>query len=69
PADSVLFAGIEDEHFYFVHSYAAKTDPADLGPSAVMTGNPYSRRSYEIFPRRAPQVGASHATFEDRKSV
>lgn len=29
-ADSVLFAGIEDERFYFVHSYAAKTDPASL---------------------------------------
>ena len=23
PADSVLFNGIEDEHFYFLHSYAA----------------------------------------------
>ena len=25
PADSVLFRGIEDERFYFVHSYAATT--------------------------------------------
>ncbi len=37
PADSVLFDGLSDadgsEHFYFVHSYAAKTDPAELlGP-------------------------------------
>ena len=38
PADSVLFAGIEDEHFYFVHSYVAKTDPASLldqGPTRL----------------------------------
>lgn len=38
PAGSVLFAGIEDEHFYFVHSYAAKTDPASLldqGPTRL----------------------------------
>lgn len=25
---STLFEGVEDERFYFVHSYAAKTDPA-----------------------------------------
>jgi glutamine amidotransferase len=25
PADSQMFAGIADEHFYFVHSYAART--------------------------------------------
>ena len=28
PAGSVLFDGVESERFYFVHSYAAKTDPA-----------------------------------------
>ena len=36
PAGTVLFDGVEDERFYFVHSYAAKTDPAVLlgpGPS------------------------------------
>lgn len=36
PRDSVLFDGVDDERFYFVHSYAAKTDPAVLlgpGPS------------------------------------
>ena len=33
PAGTVLFNGVEDERFYFVHSYAAKTDPAVLlGP-------------------------------------
>ena len=28
PADSVLFRGIENERFYFVHSYGVLTDPA-----------------------------------------
>ncbi|WP_315502203.1 imidazole glycerol phosphate synthase subunit HisH [Actinomyces radicidentis] len=28
PAGSALFDGVESERFYFVHSYAAKTDPA-----------------------------------------
>jgi len=28
PADSTLFAGIGDERFYFVHSYAARSFPA-----------------------------------------
>jgi imidazole glycerol-phosphate synthase subunit HisH len=33
PADSVLFEGIRDERFYFVHSYAAKTFPLEAhGP-------------------------------------
>lgn len=27
PADTVLFAGVEDARFYFVHSYAARTFP------------------------------------------
>lgn len=30
PEGTVLFRGVEDERFYFVHSYAAKTDPAAL---------------------------------------
>ena len=33
PQDSVLFDGVDDERFYFVHSYAATRDPAALlGP-------------------------------------
>ena len=33
PRDSVLFDGVDDERFYFVHSYAATRDPAALlGP-------------------------------------
>jgi glutamine amidotransferase len=30
PEDSVLFRGIEDERFYFVHSYAAKEWPLEV---------------------------------------
>lgn len=33
PRDSVLFDGVANERFYFVHSYAATEDPAELlGP-------------------------------------
>jgi glutamine amidotransferase len=32
PADSVLFAGIGDERFYFVHSYAAQEWTLDVVP-------------------------------------
>ena len=36
PRDSALFEGVADQRFYFVHSYAAKTDPAVLlGPGAA----------------------------------
>lgn len=31
PAGSEMFAGIADERFYFVHSYAAHSGPADVG--------------------------------------
>jgi glutamine amidotransferase len=37
PADSVLFRGVEDELFYFVHSYGVATDPADLLAEAGTT--------------------------------
>lgn len=30
PEDSLLLNGVENERFYFVHSYAAQTDPAAL---------------------------------------
>ena len=29
PAETVLFRGVEDQRFYFVHSYAVQTDPAE----------------------------------------
>ena len=36
PSDSVLFAGLEDERFYFVHSYAALSlDMPDFGSRTV----------------------------------
>lgn len=38
PADSALFASVEEERFYFVHSYAVQTDPAELltpGPTKL----------------------------------
>lgn len=40
PADSALFAGVAEERFYFVHSYAVLTDPGQdmagpLRPPAV----------------------------------
>ena len=33
PAGSVLFDGLHDERFYFVHSYAARTFPWEQAPS------------------------------------
>ncbi|MBV9870305.1 MAG: imidazole glycerol phosphate synthase subunit HisH [Frankiaceae bacterium] len=36
PPDSALFAGVEDERFYFVHSYAARAhDPSDAAGETV----------------------------------
>lgn len=35
-AGSALFQGVEDERFYFVHSYAAATDPAELMEAGPM---------------------------------
>jgi glutamine amidotransferase len=34
-AKSVLFSGVADERFYFVHSYAAKTWEMDIQPPFV----------------------------------
>ena len=36
PEDTVLFDGVQDERFYFVHSYGVQTDPAaELAGSAL----------------------------------
>ena len=40
---SQLFAGIEDELFYFVHSYAAKNDQS-LNPGSKVTTTSYGER-------------------------
>jgi imidazole glycerol-phosphate synthase subunit HisH len=39
PADSALFAGVRDERFYFVHSYAAR--PAGDGETVAEHGRPF----------------------------
>ena len=54
PSGSVLFDGVAEERFYFVHSYAATQDPAELlGPGAPPpppgTGGPH--RPHIIPPR------------------
>jgi imidazole glycerol-phosphate synthase subunit HisH len=47
PASSVLFAGLADERFYFVHSYAAKPlddaagKPAGDGETITVHGEPF----------------------------
>lgn len=45
PANSILFEGIDDERFYFVHSYAARTwnlDTSDgLTPPPLLTWTTY----------------------------
>ena len=40
PTDSLLFAGVESESFYFVHSYAAKAAVSQLDTWAVY-GDPF----------------------------
>ncbi len=40
PAGSVLFAGIGDERFYFVHSYAALTWDLPVADGALAAGSP-----------------------------
>jgi imidazole glycerol-phosphate synthase subunit HisH len=39
PADSLLFAGVEGERFYFVHSYAVR--PAGAGETLTVHGEPF----------------------------
>jgi glutamine amidotransferase len=39
PPDSMLFAGIEDERFYFVHSYAVA--PGSSGETVTEHGSPF----------------------------
>ena len=39
PATSMLFAGVADERFYFVHSYAAR--PPGAGETVTVHGEPF----------------------------
>jgi imidazole glycerol-phosphate synthase subunit HisH len=43
PAGSMLFAGVESERFYFVHSYATRpgVDPAAEGQTVAVHGRPF----------------------------
>jgi glutamine amidotransferase len=42
PGGSALFAGVEDERFYFVHSYAAVPDgPDSAGQTIAVHGQPF----------------------------
>jgi len=57
-AGSMLFAGVETERFYFVHSYAAR--PSRVGESITVHGEPFVA---------AVEVGALSATqFHPEKS-
>lgn len=41
PADTVLFAGVEGERFYFVHSYAVTTPPEGAAVTWCEHGEPF----------------------------
>ena len=41
PADSRLFAGVEKQRFYFVHSYAADAAPYDADATWATHGHPF----------------------------
>jgi glutamine amidotransferase len=41
PEDSTLFAGVEDERFYFVHSYAARPSHASGAEAVTVHGEPF----------------------------
>ena len=40
-AQSALFRGVEGERFYFVHSYAVRTDGPDSGETVAEHGSPF----------------------------
>lgn len=41
PSDSLMFSGIGDERFYFVHSYAATDAPKDALVTTAVHGEPF----------------------------
>src|SRR6478609_495424 len=62
-ADTRLFAGVEDQRFYFVHSYAAQqwSPPASRGRRTAPTSSPPSRTGRCARPsstRRSPATPA-----------
>ena len=42
PDGSALFAGVEQERFYFVHSYAARADVEDTLTTTTVHGGPFA---------------------------
>ena len=65
PADSAMFAGIGDERFYFVHSYAAHTAPAGVRTTTTVHGEPFvaavedgSTWATQFHPEKSGDAGA-----------
>ncbi|WP_228759890.1 imidazole glycerol phosphate synthase subunit HisH [Pseudactinotalea sp. HY158] len=65
PADTVLFRGIADERFYFVHSYAARTAPehtditwAEHGHRFVAAVENGTLRATQFHPEKSGDAGA-----------
>lgn len=54
-AGSALFAGIEDERFYFVHSYAARSAPEYVRPTWAQHGSTRFLAAVENGPLTATQ--------------
>ena len=65
PVDSAMFAGIGDERFYFVHSYAAHTAPAGARTTTTVHGEPFvaavedgSTWATQFHPEKSGDAGA-----------
>ncbi|WP_370517315.1 imidazole glycerol phosphate synthase subunit HisH [Pseudactinotalea sp. HY160] len=65
PADTVLFRGIADERFYFVHSYAARTAPehtditwAEHGHRFVAAVENGTLQATQFHPEKSGDAGA-----------
>ena len=65
PPDSVLFRGLDDERFYFVHSYAARTAPdytditwAEHGHRFVAAVENGPLRATQFHPEKSGEAGA-----------
>ena len=69
PAGSVLFDGVADQRFYFVHSYAAKVDPGQgMGPSATRPPLPTWAHHGEDFLAAVENGPLSATQFHPEKS-
>ena len=66
PAGSRLFAGLQDEYFYFVHSYAAPTGPpealtatADHGGAFAAAVEDGATVATQFHPEKSGDAGAA----------